>query len=54
MTRLLASVRDGAEAADALAAGAEIIDFKDPAHGALGALPPDEIGAGSQPSPAAP
>ncbi|MGE5794513.1 MAG: (5-formylfuran-3-yl)methyl phosphate synthase [Bacteroidota bacterium] len=46
MTRLLASVRDGAEAADALAAGAEIIDFKDPAHGALGALPPDEIGRG--------
>lgn len=46
MTRLLASVRDGAEAADALAAGADIIDFKDPAHGALGALPPDEIARG--------
>ena len=43
MTRLLASVRDGEEAAAALAAGAEIIDFKDPAHGALGALPPGEI-----------
>jgi (5-formylfuran-3-yl)methyl phosphate synthase len=46
MTRLLASVRDGAEAIDALAAGADIIDFKDPAHGALGALPPEEIGRG--------
>ncbi len=46
MTRLLASVRDGAEATDALAAGADIVDFKDPAHGALGALPPEEIGRG--------
>jgi len=46
MMRLLASVRDGAEATDALAAGADIIDFKDPAHGALGALPPAEIARG--------
>ncbi len=38
MTRFLASVRDGAEADTALAAGADIIDLKDPAKGALGAL----------------
>lgn len=46
MIRFLASVRDRAEALDALAAGADIIDFKDPAQGALGALAPDEIGRG--------
>jgi dihydroneopterin aldolase len=39
VTRLLASVRDAAEARTALAAGADIIDLKDPASGALGALP---------------
>jgi dihydroneopterin aldolase len=38
MTRFLASVRDGVEAEAALAAGADIIDLKDPAQGALGAL----------------
>jgi uncharacterized protein (UPF0264 family) len=38
MTRLLASVRDEDEALTALAAHADIIDFKDPDAGALGAL----------------
>jgi dihydroneopterin aldolase len=38
MTRFLASVRDPAEADAALASGADIIDLKDPARGALGAL----------------
>ena len=42
----LKAIHAAIEGADALAAGAEIIDFKDPAHGALGALPPDEIGRG--------
>lgn len=37
--RFLASVTSAAEAAIALAGGAEIIDAKDPASGALGALP---------------
>ena len=46
MIRFLASVRDRTEALDALAAGADIIDFKDPAQGALGALAPEEIGRG--------
>ena len=40
MIRLLASVQDAEEADIALLGGADIIDFKDPAHGALGALPP--------------
>ncbi|MEZ5829450.1 MAG: (5-formylfuran-3-yl)methyl phosphate synthase [Hyphomicrobiales bacterium] len=40
MTRLLASVRDPAEAETALRAGADIIDLKDPARGALGAVDP--------------
>lgn len=35
--KLLVSVKDGAEALQAAAAGADVIDFKDPAHGALGA-----------------
>jgi len=43
MTRFLASVRDAAEAEAALASGADIIDLKDPATGALGALTPDAI-----------
>ena len=43
MTRFLASVRDGAEAEAALAAGADIVDLKDPGKGALGALAPDAI-----------
>jgi (5-formylfuran-3-yl)methyl phosphate synthase len=38
MTRFLASVRDPAEAETVLAAGADIVDLKDPAHGALGAV----------------
>jgi dihydroneopterin aldolase len=43
MTRFLASVRDEAEAEAALASGADIIDLKDPARGALGALTPEGI-----------
>jgi dihydroneopterin aldolase len=43
MTRLLASVMDAAEAALALAGGADIIDCKDPRRGALGALPIDVV-----------
>jgi len=35
--RLLVSVRDAAEAAEALAGGAEVIDVKEPSRGALGA-----------------
>jgi len=46
MTRFLASVRDEHEAVAALAGGAEIIDFKDPANGALGAVAPDVIERG--------
>jgi dihydroneopterin aldolase len=46
MIRLLASVRDADEADTALLGGADIIDFKDPAHGALGALPAEVIEAG--------
>jgi len=46
MTRFLASVRDEREAALALAGGADLVDFKDPASGALGALPPDVIERG--------
>ncbi len=38
MTLFLASVRDEAEAATALIAGADIIDLKEPRRGALGAL----------------
>jgi len=45
MTRFLASVRDDGEAALALAAGADIIDLKDPAHGALGAVAPQTMKA---------
>jgi uncharacterized protein (UPF0264 family) len=37
MTRLLVSVRDAAEALAASAAGADVIDVKEPLHGALGA-----------------
>lgn len=37
-TRFLASVRDDAEASIALQAGADIIDFKEPSAGALGAV----------------
>jgi dihydroneopterin aldolase len=41
MTLFLASVRDEAEAAIALLAGADIIDLKEPRRGALGALDRD-------------
>lgn len=44
MTGILASVTSVAEAELALAAGADIIDLKDPARGALGALPDRTIG----------
>jgi (5-formylfuran-3-yl)methyl phosphate synthase len=46
MTRFLASVRDEREAALALAGGADIVDFKDPANGALGAAAPEAIARG--------
>ncbi len=46
MTRFLASVRDSEEAREALAGGADIIDFKEPANGALGALMPEAIARG--------
>lgn len=45
MTGLLASVRDLSEARIALAGGADIIDMKEPAHGALGAVAPATISA---------
>ena len=45
MTRMLASVTGAAEAEIALAGGADIIDLKDPARGALGAVTPDVIRA---------
>lgn len=37
-TGLLVSVRDRSEALDALEAGADVIDFKEPRHGSLGAV----------------
>lgn len=43
MTLLLASVRDLQEAWIAVEGGADIIDLKEPAHGALGALSPWEV-----------
>jgi uncharacterized protein (UPF0264 family) len=43
--RLLVSVRDPAEATLARAGGADLIDAKDPARGALGALPPQVVEA---------
>lgn len=45
MTLFLASVHNPGEAETALAAGADIIDLKDPARGALGALDRDSIAA---------
>jgi uncharacterized protein (UPF0264 family) len=45
MTGLLASVRSVTEAETALAGGADIIDLKDPDHGALAALPAPVIAA---------
>lgn len=43
MTRLLVSVRDVEEALAAVGAGADFIDLKDPARGALGGLEPARI-----------
>jgi (5-formylfuran-3-yl)methyl phosphate synthase len=43
--RLLVSVRDPAEAAAALAGGAEIIDAKEPAYGAIAPVPRLVLGA---------
>ncbi len=43
MTKLLVSVRDGAEAEDAVAAGAHLIDVKEPRAGSLGAAPVEVI-----------
>lgn len=45
MTRLLVSVRDVAEARQARAAGAALIDAKEPLNGSLGALPAADIRA---------
>ena len=45
MTRFLASVRDVREAQSVLDAGADIVDLKDPAKGALGAVDRATIGA---------
>jgi uncharacterized protein (UPF0264 family) len=45
MTGLLASVRSVVEAELALAGGADILDLKDPDHGALAALPEATIAA---------
>ncbi len=39
MTRMLASVANSAEAQVVLQLGADLIDLKDPARGALGAIP---------------
>lgn len=46
MTWLLASVAGPEEAETALAGGADIIDFKDPAQGALGAVASEVVRAG--------
>lgn len=43
MTRLLVSVRNAAEAAEALEGGAQIIDVKEPTLGSLGAAEPGVI-----------
>jgi uncharacterized protein (UPF0264 family) len=43
MTKLLVSVRDAAEAQVALDAGVDLIDIKEPRHGALGAATPTTI-----------
>lgn len=45
MTLLLASVRTPEEAQRAIAGGADIIDLKEPAQGALGRLPDETIAA---------
>ena len=43
--RLLVSVRSAAEAGEAVAGGADIVDAKEPAHGALGAVDPTVLQA---------
>jgi uncharacterized protein (UPF0264 family) len=43
--RLLVSVADAREARAALAAGADVIDAKDPRHGALGPVAPEVLAA---------
>ena len=43
MTHFLASVRNRAEAETVLAAGADIVDLKEPGKGALGAVTPGDI-----------
>jgi (5-formylfuran-3-yl)methyl phosphate synthase len=43
MTALLISVRDAAEAQDAVVAGADLIDIKEPRAGSLGAATPETI-----------
>ena len=43
MTALLLSVRDAAEAQDAVAAGADLIDIKEPRAGSLGAATPETV-----------
>ena len=48
MTQMLASVRGPEEAEAALALGADIVDLKDAARGALGALAPDVVRAAVQ------
>ncbi len=45
MSLMLASVTNAAEAAMAMAGGADIVDLKDPAKGALGALPVADVAA---------
>lgn len=45
MTHFLASVRNRAEAETVLAAGADIVDLKDPEKGALGAVSPEVVRA---------
>lgn len=42
---LLVSVRDAAEAAEAIAGGADIVDVKEPRHGSLGAAEPHVVAA---------
>jgi uncharacterized protein (UPF0264 family) len=43
MTKLLISVRSAAEAGAAVESGADVVDVKEPARGALGALDPQTI-----------
>ena len=46
MTLMLASVADAQEAALVARVGADIVDFKDPARGAIAALAPEVVAAG--------